>query len=43
MIIIHDVIFNTQDDQILQNFSQEPFTSSNYDYVLEELLFILGS
>ena len=38
-----DVKFNINSDQILQNSSQEPSMSSKYDYVLEELLFMLGS
>ena len=42
MMIIHDVKFNTKDDQILQNYSQEPSTASKYDCVLDEFIFMLG-
>ena len=40
---IHAVIFDTKDDPIHQNSSQEPSTSSNYDCVLDVLIFFLGS
>ena len=42
MIEICDVKFDIKYDQILQNSSQEPSMSSKYDYVLDELLFMLG-
>ena len=43
MMVICDVKFDTKYDQILQNSSQEPSTSSKYDCVLDELIFIIGS
>ena len=43
MMVICDVKFDIKYDQILQNFSQEPSTSSKYNCDLDELLFMLGS
>ena len=43
MMVFHDVKFDTRGDQIIQNTSQEPSTSSKYDCVLDELLFMIGS
>ena len=42
-MLIHDVKFDTKDDPILQNSSQEPSTSSMYEGVLNRLIIILGS
>ena len=42
MMVICDVKFDTKYDQILQNSSQEPSTSSMYDCVLDALLIMLG-
>ena len=43
MMVIHDVTFDTKDDPILQNSSQEPSTFSKYDCVLDALNIMLGS
>ena len=43
MIVIHDVKSNTKDDQLLQNSSHEPSTSSKDEYVLDKLIFMIGS
>ena len=43
MMFIHDVKVDTKDDHILRNISQEPSTSSKYDYVLDALTIMLGS
>ena len=43
MMVICDVKFDTKDDEILQNSSQEPLMSSKYAYVIDVLLFMLGS
>ena len=43
MMVINDVKFDTKYDQILQNSSQEPSTSSKYDCVLDALIIMLGS
>ena len=40
---IYDVKFDTKDDPVLKNSSQEQSTSSKYDCVLDSLLIILGS
>ena len=42
MIIICNVKFDTKDDQILQNASQGPSTSSKYDCILDALLIMIG-
>ena len=42
-LVISDVKFDTKDDQILQNSSQEPSMSSKYDSGYNELPFMLGS
>ena len=42
-MLIHDVKFNTKDDQILQNYTQETSTSSKCDSVLDTLLIMLWS
>ena len=39
MMDMHNVKFNTKDDQILKNPHKEPTTSSNVDFVLDKLLF----
>ena len=39
--MIHDVKLDTKYDIILHKFSQEPSTSSKYDCILDELLFML--
>ena len=36
-MLIHDAKFHTKDDQILQNTSQKPPTSSKYDYILDAI------
>ena len=43
MMVIRDVKFDTNADQILQNSSQEPSMSSKYDCVLDALLIMQGS
>ena len=42
-MLIQDIKFDTKDDPILQNSSQELPMSSKYDYVLDALIIILGS
>ena len=42
-MLINDVKFNTKDFHIFQNSSQEPWMSSKYYCLFDELLFILGS
>ena len=43
MVVILDINFDAKDDQILQNSSQKPSTSSKYDSVLDALFIMLGS
>ena len=42
-MLIQDVKFDTEYDQILQNSSQEPPTSSKYNSVLDALIIMQGS
>ena len=42
MMVICDVKFDIKYDQIIQNASQKPSMSSEYDCVLEALLIMLG-
>ena len=42
-MLTYDVKFDTKDDSILQNSSQEPSTYSKYDCDLDALLIMLGS
>ena len=42
-MVICDVKFDTKDDQIIQNSSQESSTSSEHDCVLDALLIMLWS
>ena len=43
MMVIHDVKFDTNYYQILQNSSQDPSTSSKYDFVFDALIIMLES
>ena len=42
-MFICDVKFDTKNDQIFQNSSQEPSTSSKYDCVIDALIIMLGN
>ena len=42
IMLIRNLKFDVRDDPILQNSSQEPSMSSNYDCILDALLIMLG-